>query len=122
MTKQGGCFERPHFIMANRNRNIVRRMPVRKIQELVVSAGTRRWCRTGLLVQDWVANASLVVRSGGHWCRTCSCCCRTGSCCCRKVVVGAGRWSLVQEGSCWCRTGGRWCRKVVTGTGRWSLV
>ena len=57
--------------------NIVRRTPVRKIQELVVGAGSSHWCRTGLLVQDW---KSLVVRTGGHWCRTDSCCCRTGRC------------------------------------------
>ena len=53
MTKQDGYFERPNFIMANRNRNIVRRTPVRKIQELVVGAGSSRWCRTGLMVQNW---------------------------------------------------------------------
>ena len=55
MTKQGGCFERPNFIMANRNRNIVR-------QQVAVA---RRWS----LMQDLVAGAELDCwcKTGGHW-------------------------------------------------------
>ena len=64
MTKQGCCFERPNFIMANSNRNIIR--------WTVAAAG--RW----LLVQDLVAGAGL-----DFWCKT-------ASCCCRKVIAGAG--------------------------------
>ena len=42
MTKQGSCFERPNFIMANQNQNIVWWMPIQKTEELVFGAGASR--------------------------------------------------------------------------------
>ena len=59
-------------------------------------------------MRDW---SSLVVSTGGHWCRT-------GSCVVGLVAAGAGRYSLVQKGSCWRRTGSCRCWKVVAGEGR----
>ena len=66
MTKQGGCFKRPNFIMGNHNRNIVRRMLVLKFQELVVVQGLVGgaawdcWCKTG---SHW--ESGLVVTGAG---------------------------------------------------------
>ena len=67
MTKQGGCFESPNFIM-----------------ELVAGAGSSRWYKTS---SCWyrkvvaVAERWSLVPEGNRWCR--------------KVVAGAGRWSLL---------------------------
>ena len=86
MTKQGGCFERPNFIMANR-KSEYRSADSRRCRKMVAGAGSSRWCKTRELMQNWY---SLVVRSGGHWRRTVSCCCWTGSCWSLKLVAGAG--------------------------------
>ena len=62
------------------------------------------------------AGASLVVRSGFHWCRT-------GSCLFRQVVAGAGLLvacsGLVAAVA---GLGGRRCRKVAAATEKWSPV
>ena len=97
MTKQGCCFERPKFIMANRK--CVRQTVTTAgwwllEQDLVAGAGLDSWYKTG---SRWIS---------GHWFRI-------GICWCRKVVAdaglvaaAAGKWLLVQDGSCWCRLKG----------------
>ena len=127
MTKQGCCFERPNFIMANRKSG-KRSANNRRGWMVIVGTGSSRWSRSGLLVQDWYSldRWSLVqdwfqlVQEVGRWCRTGSCWYRlvqeigrwfrTSSRWCRELAAGAGvvvaaavKWSPVQEGSCWYR-------------------
>ena len=84
MTKQGCCFERPNFIMANRKSG-KRTANNRRDRMAIVGTGLDSWYKTGI---RWI---------GGRWCRT-------GFCWCRKMVAGlgmvsacAGRWSLVLD-------------------------
>ena len=90
MKKQGSCFERPDFIMGNRNRKSVRRTITEAgwwslEQDLVARAGLDSWYKISI---RWI---------DGRWCRT-------GFRWCRKMVAGLGlvsagarRWSLVQD-------------------------
>ena len=114
MTKQGCCFERPNFIMANRKLE-KRTANNRRDRMVIVGAGSSRWSRSGQLVQNWYSldRRSLVqdwfqlVQEDGRWFRT-------GICLCRKVVAGSG---LVVAGAELVASGICWCRKVVAGSG-----
>ena len=143
MTKQGCCFQRSNFIMANRKleQRTANSYPCRVV---VAGAGSSRQCRTGQLVQDWqsldmwslVQVWYLLMLEGDRWFSTSSCLCRTSSCLCRKVVTGsglvvagaglvvagAGRWSLLGEGGRWCWVGSCLCKEVIAGARRQLLV
>ena len=88
-TNQGCCFERPNFIMANRNRKSVRRTIAESgwwslEQDLVAGAGLDSWYKTSI---RWI---------DGHWCRNVFRWCRKMVAGLGLVSAGAGRWSVVQ--------------------------
>ena len=99
MTKQGCCFERPNFIMANR-KSKKRMANNHRSRMVIVETGSSHWISGTRLVSVGlvVTGAGLVSAGAGQVV--------ADICWCRKVIAGAG---LVVAGICWCR-------KVVAGS------